>query len=24
VAAGEKWHTELTGLPLGGLKISFT
>jgi 2-keto-4-pentenoate hydratase len=24
VAAGETWHTELTGLPLSGLKISFT
>jgi 2-oxo-3-hexenedioate decarboxylase len=23
VAAGETWHTELTGLPLSGLKISF-
>jgi 2-keto-4-pentenoate hydratase len=23
VAAGERWHTELAGLPLSGLKISF-
>jgi 2-keto-4-pentenoate hydratase len=23
VAAGEAWHTELAGLPISGLKISF-
>ena len=23
VAAGESWHTELTGLPLKGLRVSF-
>ena len=23
VAAGDEWHTEIRGLPLAGLKISF-